>query len=72
MRTLLVSLLAFLLNLGAARLVAQDLAITNARVIVGSGTVINSGTRIVRGGNIVSVSATPVCPCLFIPPISGG
>jgi len=37
--------------------VGQDLAITNARVIVGDGTVINSGTLIVRGGRIVSVSA---------------
>src|SRR4029077_5728175 len=36
---------------------AQDLAITNVRVIVGSGSVINSGTIIVRGGRIASVSA---------------
>ena len=36
---------------------AQDVAITNARVIVGSGQVIESGTIIVRGGKIVSVSA---------------
>jgi len=48
--------------LGAAHfliqdLVAQDLAITNARVFAGNGTVINSGTLIVRGGKIVSVSA---------------
>ena len=35
---------------------AQDVAITNARVIVGNGTVIESGTIIVRGGKIVSVS----------------
>lgn len=58
MRTLLVwSVLACLLNLGAADLLAQDLAIINARVIVGNGTVINSGSVIVRGGKIVSVSA---------------
>ena len=37
--------------------VAQDVAITNARVIVGSGQVIESGTIIVRGGKIVSVTA---------------
>jgi imidazolonepropionase-like amidohydrolase len=36
---------------------AQDVAITNARVIVGSGQVIESGTIIVRGGKIVSVTA---------------
>jgi imidazolonepropionase-like amidohydrolase len=36
---------------------AQDVAITNARVVVGNGTVINSGTIIVRGGKIASVSA---------------
>jgi imidazolonepropionase-like amidohydrolase len=32
---------------------AQDVAITNARVIVGNGQVINSGTIVVRGGKIV-------------------
>ena len=36
---------------------AQDLAVTNVRVIVGSGPVISSGTIIVRGGKIASVSA---------------
>jgi imidazolonepropionase-like amidohydrolase len=36
---------------------AQDVAITNARVIVGTGQVIESGTIIVRGGKIVSVTA---------------
>ena len=36
---------------------AQDVAITNARVIVGNGQVINAGTIIVRGGKIVSASA---------------
>src|SRR5271169_908875 len=51
------TLLACLLSLGAVHLAAQDVAITNARVIVGNGTVINSGTVIVRGGRIVSASA---------------
>jgi imidazolonepropionase-like amidohydrolase len=35
---------------------AQDVAITNARVIVGNGQVIESGTIIVRGGKIASVT----------------
>ena len=39
-----------------ARRAAQDVAITNARIIVGSGQVIESGTIIVRGGKIVSVT----------------
>ena len=56
-------LMACLASLGIAGLAAprsaaaQDVAITNARIIVGNGTVINSGTVIVRGGKIVSVSA---------------
>jgi imidazolonepropionase-like amidohydrolase len=36
---------------------AQDVAITNARIIVGNGTTFDSGTVIVRAGKIVSVSA---------------
>ena len=36
---------------------AQDLAITNARIIVGNGQIVNSGTIVVRGGKIVSASA---------------
>ena len=39
--------------IGAA---AQDVAITNARIVVGSGQVIESGTIVVRGGSIVSVT----------------
>ena len=35
---------------------AQDVAITNVRIIVGSGRVINSGTIVVRGGKIASVT----------------
>jgi len=53
--------LPWLLSLGAAtffaqNLDAQDVAITNARIIVGSGTVVPSGTIIVRDGKIVSAS----------------
>jgi imidazolonepropionase-like amidohydrolase len=36
---------------------AQDVAIINARIIVGGGQVIDSGTIVVRGGRIVSVAA---------------
>src|SRR5262245_47515476 len=36
---------------------AQDLTITNIRVIVGTGTVINQGSIVVRGGKIAGVSA---------------
>ena len=49
--------LLFLTGLLSLRALAQDVAITNARVIVGNGTVIQSGTVIVRGGKIVSVTA---------------
>ena len=40
--------------------VAQDLVITNARILDGTGTNIDSGTMIVRGGRIVSVTAGAV------------
>ncbi len=46
-----------LLSWGAAHLRAQNAAIMNARIIVGNGTVIPSGSVIVRAGKIVSVSA---------------
>ena len=49
-------LFAFL-SLFAAPLVAQNVAITNARIIVGNGQVINSGTIVVRAGRIVSAAA---------------
>jgi len=41
----------------AQPLAAQDLAITNARVIVGTGQVIEQGTIVIKGGRIASVSA---------------
>ena len=55
-------MLPCLLSLGIAacfaqNLAAQDVAITNARIIVGNGTVVPSGTIIVRGGKIVSAGA---------------
>src|ERR1051326_4806313 len=49
--------LAVLFTLAGAHLAAQDVAITNARVIAGNGSVINSGTILVRGGKIASVSS---------------
>ncbi len=38
-------------------LAAQDLVITNVRIIVGNGTVIEQGSIVVRGGRIASVAA---------------
>src|SRR6266699_1047038 len=53
-----VSCLAVLVSLGLAPgLAAQDLVITNVRIIVGNGTVINQGSIVIRGGRLVSVSA---------------
>jgi imidazolonepropionase-like amidohydrolase len=54
--------LPYLLSVGIAacfaqNLCAQDVAITNVRIIVGTGPVIPSGTIIVRGGKIVSADA---------------
>ncbi len=39
------------------RAAAQNVAITHARIIVGNGTVIDSGTIVVRDGRIVAVTA---------------
>ena len=48
-----------LLLVAAADLSAQDLVITNARIIVGNGDVIDAGSVVVRGGRIVSVARGP-------------
>ncbi len=46
------------LTLGAiASLYAQDLTITNARIVVANGTVIDRGSIVVRAGKIASVAA---------------
>jgi imidazolonepropionase-like amidohydrolase len=50
---LVVGGLAFL----SAPLSAQDLTITNARIVTGTGSVIERGSIVVRGGKIVSVAA---------------
>ncbi len=42
---------------GVAQTQNQDVAITNVRIVVGSGQVIESGTIVVRGGRIASVTA---------------
>ena len=41
---------------------AQDVAITNARIFVGNGQVIERGTIVVRGGKIASVGAATPAP----------
>src|SRR5262245_8846193 len=38
---------------------AQDLVITNARIIVGNGSVITQGSIVIRAGRIASVSRGP-------------
>src|SRR5580765_1404652 len=40
-----------------ANLAAQDLVIANARILVGNGSVIESGTVVVRSGRIASIGA---------------
>src|SRR5215831_3651366 len=46
------------LTLCAVSVAAQDLTITNARIIGPNGTVIDRGSIVVRGGKIASVSAS--------------
>jgi imidazolonepropionase-like amidohydrolase len=46
-------------SIGVRNLAAQDLVITNARIIVGNGQVVSQGSIVVRGGRIASVSAGP-------------
>src|SRR5437660_1230960 len=41
---------------------AQDVAITNVRIVVGTGSVIENGTIVVRGGKITSVGPGAVSP----------
>ena len=57
MRMQRLTLLVVLLTGIAADAVAQDLVITNARIIVGTGQVIDRGSVVVRGGRIASVGA---------------
>lgn len=50
--------ITILLALAPAALFAQNVAIVNARIIVGNGQVIDSGTIVVRGGRIASAAAS--------------
>src|SRR5437870_5632230 len=57
-RVLVLVLLVVSWSLGnVVSLAAQDLVITNARIIVGNGNVIDQGSIVIRGGRIVSVAA---------------
>ena len=55
-RRILVKLLSLLLGVTAS-LSAQDLTITNARIIGANGSVIERGSIVVRGGNILTVTS---------------
>lgn len=48
---------AAIIALTPTPVLAQDIAIVNARIIVGNGAVIDSGTLVVRNGRIAEVSA---------------
>ena len=57
-KILALAFLVFSWSFGSVRsLAAQDLVITNARIIVGNGNVIDQGSIVIRGGRIVSVAA---------------
>jgi imidazolonepropionase-like amidohydrolase len=58
-RAALISVVVISALLRAISVSAQDLVIANARVIVGTGQVIEQGSIIVRGGKIESVVAGP-------------
>jgi hypothetical protein len=56
MKRISLMIIAFLTS-GIASLNAQDLTITNARIVVANGTVIERGSIVVRAGKIVSAAA---------------
>ncbi|HET9215683.1 MAG TPA: hypothetical protein VFR18_01820, partial [Terriglobia bacterium] len=56
MKRYIPTLVACLLLWGITSLHAQDVTITNARIIVANGNVIDRGSIVVRGGKIVSVA----------------
>src|SRR5512132_4351694 len=51
------ALLGFALVAGAGPVTAQDLVITNGRILDGTGKVIERGAVVVRNGRIASVAA---------------
>ena len=56
----LFTLSVLLWSLGSVpNLAAQDLVITNARIVVANGTVIDQGSIVIRGGRIAAVSVGP-------------
>jgi imidazolonepropionase-like amidohydrolase len=57
MKRLITIVATFGMLLAASSTAAQDVAITNARIVVGNGTVIDRGTIVVRRGQIQSVAA---------------
>jgi imidazolonepropionase-like amidohydrolase len=50
-------IVAFLSLFGAGSALAQDISITNVRIVVGNGTVIDSGTVVVRDGRVAEIGA---------------
>ena len=58
-RFVFIAVAAVITLVGARPTLAQDLVITNARIIVGTGQVIEQGAIVVRGGRIATVSAGP-------------
>lgn len=60
-RRLTLAFLACVIHVSAAdNLSAQDLIISNARIIVGNGELIEQGSIVIRGGRIVAVEEGPV------------
>jgi imidazolonepropionase-like amidohydrolase len=57
MKPHILSLLVYLMFAGLIPVSAQDLTITNARIVVANGTVIERGSIVVRTGRIASVAA---------------
>jgi imidazolonepropionase-like amidohydrolase len=57
MKRFTLMILACLMLSTRAPVFGQDVTITNARIVVGNGTIIERGSIVVRGGKIISVSS---------------